>query len=59
MDIKMYKCNSVVWLLFLKGQLKQISFCIPGPGCSKLMTSLVNSSLKFQMLIPENCQYFL
>ena len=31
----------------------------PGPGCSKLTTSLVNVSLKFQMLISEICQYFL
>ena len=31
----------------------------PGPGCSKLMTSLVNISLKFQMLISEIHQYFL
>ena len=31
----------------------------PGPGCSKLMTSLVNDSLKFQTLIPDICQYFL
>ena len=31
----------------------------PGPGCSKLMTSLVNVSLKFQMLISEMCQYFM
>ena len=31
----------------------------PGPGCSKLMTSLVNVSLKFQTLIPYICQYFL
>ena len=30
-----------------------------GPGCSKLMTSLVNVSLKFQTLISEICQYFL
>ena len=30
-----------------------------GPGCSKLTTSLVNVSLKFQMLISEICQYFL
>ena len=29
-----------------------------GPGCSKLTTSLVNVSLKFQMLISEICQYF-
>ena len=30
-----------------------------GPGCSKLMTSLVNASLKFQTLISQVCQYFL
>ena len=29
------------------------------PGCSKLTTSLVNVSLKFQTLISEICQYFL
>ena len=31
----------------------------PGPGCSKLMTSLVNETLKFQMLISQICHYFL
>ena len=30
-----------------------------GPGCSKLTMSLVNVSLKFQMLISEIWQYFL
>ena len=30
-----------------------------GPGCSKLTTSLVNETLKFQMLISQICQYFL
>ena len=30
-----------------------------GPGCSKLMKSLVNLSLKFQTLISQICQYFL
>ena len=29
----------------------------PGPGCSKLTTSLVNVSLKFQTLISQTCQY--
>ena len=29
-----------------------------GPGCSKLTTSLVNISLKFQMFISKICQYF-
>ena len=37
----------------------QIKYPKSGPGCSKLTTSLVNVSLKFQMLIPEICQYFL
>ena len=27
----------------------------PGPGCSKVTTSLVNVSLKFQTLISEIC----
>ena len=30
----------------------------PGPGCSKLKTSLVNVSLNFQKLISQICQYF-
>ena len=30
-----------------------------GPGCSKLTTSLVNVSLKFQTLISQIYQYFL
>ena len=29
-----------------------------GPSCSKLMTWLVDISLKFQTLIPQICQYF-
>ena len=31
--------------------------CHPGPGCSKLTTSLVNETLKFQTLISQVCQY--
>ena len=31
----------------------------PRPVCSKLTTSLVNVSLKFQTIISEICQYFL
>ena len=31
----------------------------PGPGCSKLTTSLVKISLNFQKLISQICQYFL
>ena len=34
-------------------------FGISGASCSKLTTSLVNGSLKFQMLISEISQYFL
>ena len=30
-----------------------------GAGCSKLTTSIVNGSLKFQTLMSEICQYFL
>ena len=30
-----------------------------GPGCSKLTTSLVNKTLKFQTLLSQICQYFL
>ena len=33
--------------------------CLSGPGCSKLTTSLVNETLKFQTLISEICQHFL
>ena len=39
-----------------------VSLFIPylsGHGCSKLMTSLVNERLKFQMLISQICQYCL
>ena len=35
------------------------AFCTPGPGCSKLTTTLVNVSLNFQKLISQICQYFL
>ena len=38
----------------LLGKYKESS----GPGCSKLTTSLVNVSLKFQTLISQICQYF-
>ena len=38
---------------------KTVVCCSPGPGCSKLTTSLVNVSLKFQTLISKICQYFL
>ena len=35
-------------------------YCLPsGSGCSKLTTSLINVSLKFQTLISQIRQYFL
>ena len=40
-------------------QFFSFSVWLPGPGCSKLTTSLVKMSLKFQMLISQICQYFL
>ena len=36
-----------------------IIFYKPGPGCSKLTTSLVKETLKFQALISQILQYFL
>ena len=42
----------------LKVKISVIPIC-SGPSCSKLTTSLVNVSLKFQTLISEICQYFL
>ena len=38
---------------------ERFDIIIPGPGCSKLTMSLVNVSLKFQMLISQTRQYFL
>ena len=42
-----------------KNNGKRTSSQIPGAGCSKLTTVLVNVSLKFQMLISQIRQYFL
>ena len=39
--------------------VEAMAYQIPGPSCSKLMTSLVNVLLKFQTLITEICQYSL
>ena len=48
---------------FYPSSILSLSFCLSsytsGPGCSKLTTSLVNVSLKFQMLISQIHQYFL
>ena len=40
------------------GGMASVAHCITGPGCSKLTTSLVNETLKFQTLISQICQYF-
>ena len=37
----------------------ELTLRIPEPGCSKLTTSLVNETLKFQLFISQICQYFL
>ena len=47
--------NVITLFLRIVVQIQKTS----GPGCSKLMTSLVNVSLKFLTLISEICQYFL
>ena len=44
-------------LLYLT--LMLVFYGLPGPGCSKLTTSLVNVSLNFQELFSQICQYFL
>ena len=46
--------------IHLKTCNPSIYFCgLTGPSCSKLTTSLVNVSLKFQTLISQIYQYFL
>ena len=45
--------------IILKSSLLPLSCQSTGPGCSKLTTSLVKVSLKFQTLISQICQYFL
>ena len=48
----------LIYLDFCKA-LDKVPHKRPGPSCSKLTTSLVNVSLKFQTLISQICQYFL
>ena len=48
-----------VWLTLAFFHLLSHMTKRPGPGCSKLTTSLVNVSLNFQKLISQICQYFL
>ena len=40
-------------------EITLLNFYKSRPSCSKLTTSLVNVSLKFQTLISQICQYFL
>ena len=44
-----YKISNIVY------KISHILNKISGPGCSKLTTSLVNVSLKFQTLISQIC----
>ena len=56
------KCHftfQIILLLFLQHYAKMSLKYSTGPGCSKLTMSLVNVSLKFQMLISLIHQYFL
>ena len=58
----MCQLDSVRSLELVDRTLASARFCKilrAGPGCSKLTTSLVNVSLKFQTLISQICQYFL
>ena len=61
--------NKLYWLLIDSPSYNRVfyfskytyspKYCLSGSSCSKLMTSLVNVLLKFQMLISRICQYFL
>ena len=51
--------NSVlICVIFIIPLKKWDKLWCSGPGCSKLTTSLINISLKFQTLISNICQYF-
>ena len=53
-----YKMDLDFWDSFRKeNPIFQLN-CTTGPGCSKLTTSLVNETSKFQTLISQICQYF-
>ena len=57
--VRFMKIGSLVWLLWQLQVFRLRLELTPGTGCSKLTTSLVNVSLKFQTLIAHICQYFL
>ena len=64
--IQLWQTGNFISLIVIKIFIIQIyiltclpQLCRPGPDGSKLMTPLVNVSLKFQMLISNICQYFL
>ena len=44
---------------FMLNLVHKLVFKTPGPSCSKLTTSLVKETLKFQTLISEICHYVL
>ena len=52
-------CSFVLLSLIMVHQKQNNAVQHPGPGCSKLRTSLVNIFLKFQKLIFQIRQYFL
>ena len=52
------KNSSGLTVLTKSNALQLIAEKKSGPGFSKLTTSLVNVSLKFQMYISQICQYF-
>ena len=51
--------SSISYSLLMHSGLRHLMVCRPGPSCSKLTTSLVNVSLKFQTFISQIYQYFL
>ena len=55
---RLYRIACKVNVYFVDDPIKFTIRLTSGPGCSKLTTSLVDVSLKFQTLISEICQYF-
>ena len=52
-------CRQLDWSYSFSKRERENCFHLSGPGCSKLTTSLVNKTLKFQTLISPISQYFL
>ena len=53
-------CLVILYFLKVSYELNTLPYASErsGPGCSKLTTSLVNETLKFQTLISQICHYF-